>query len=166
MCDDQRRYVANLQQRERRLPHWEAPGETYFVTFCLRRPPAVDLSEPQYAWLVCAALSHFDGTRYVLFDFVVMPDHVHAIMKPVVRDGRCEALSAIMQSLKGWLARQINLRAARKGPLWQDEAYDHIIRDTSDYERKASYILDNPRRQGLVECATDWPWWGTGSGVV
>jgi REP element-mobilizing transposase RayT len=156
--------LSEFEKRERHLPHWEGPGEMYFLTFCLKRPPVVDLSEDRFAKLTISALQHYDGQRYLLLDFVVMPDHVHVILKPIVREGKCERLSAIMQSLKGYLARQINELAGRRGPLWQEETYDHVIRNMGDYEDRAAYILDNPRRRGLVGDGVKWPWWGEGSG--
>jgi len=158
--------VDAFERRKRHLPHWEAPGETYFITFCLARPPAVDLTEDRFASLVVTALRHFDGSRYVLYDYFVMPDHVHCILQPTVADGRTEPLSGIMQSLKGWLARQINAAAGRRGKLWQTETYDHLLRNVEDYEEKSAYILENPFRRGLVQQGAAWAWWGRGSGVV
>ena len=65
------------------------------------------------------------------------------------------------QSLAHW----INEVCGRRGPLWQDETYDHIIRNQADYQETAAYILDNAPRKGLVKQATDWPWWGKGGGM-
>ncbi len=166
MTDRAAASVDALERRKRHLPHWEAPGEAYFITFCLARPPAVDLTEARFASLVVAALCHFDGSRYILYDYVVMPDHVHCILQPTVADGRTEPLSRIMQSLKGWLARQINAAAGRSGKLWQTETYDHLLRNVADYEEKSAYILDNPFRSGLVQQGAEWAWCGRGSGVV
>ncbi len=157
--------MGTFERRQRHLPHWEGPGETYFLTFCLRRPPAVDLSEDRFALLVVSALRYWDGNAYALFDYVVMPDHVHVILKPLVRDGDRVRLSSITQSIKGYLARRINQMAGRKGVLWQEETYDHVIRNAGDYLDRATYILDNPRRRGLVDDGTAWPWWGRGDGA-
>jgi putative transposase len=46
--------------------------------------------------------------------------------------------------------------------LWQDESYDHIIRNEADYREKARYIWENPVRRGLVADPATWPWWGCG----
>lgn len=145
------------------LPHWEDLGASYFVRFSLWRPPAVNLAAPECGPTVVGALRFYDGQRYWLFDYTVMPDHVHMIVQPIVRDGRAERLSRIMSQLKHWIARRLNEQLGRSGPLWQKETYDHIIRNHEDYLEKAAYILDNPRRAGLVSDPTDWPWWGTGS---
>jgi len=157
--------LSAFEQRTRHLPHWEQPGTHYFVTFCLRRPPAVDLIHPPYARVVVSALRHFDGQRYFLHDYTVMPDHVHLILQIPARDGVAEHLWQVTHSVKSRSAQQVNRIARRKGRLWQPESYDHIIRSHADYLDKANYILGNALRKRLVERALDWPWYGTGLGV-
>jgi REP element-mobilizing transposase RayT len=159
------RYINGFRKRSRHLPHWEDPGATYFITFTLRKPAQVDLTQPRIARLIVNALRFLDGDRYLLYDYTVMPDHVHAIIQPMAEGSSAESLSRITHSLKSWLAHKINELCGRRGPLWQDETYDHIIRNQADYQETAAYILDNAPRKGLVEQATDWPWWGKGSGM-
>ena len=158
------REIQAFERRRRHLPHWEEPGATYFVTMCLQRPPVADLTDPTLASLVVGALRHFDGKRYWLYDYTVMPDHVHAILKVVEREGKSERLWNITHSLKSWLAHRINETLGRNGQVWQHESYDHLIRNQEDYEEKAAYILDNPIRRGLITDSTQWPWWGRGRG--
>jgi REP element-mobilizing transposase RayT len=158
------RSIEGFTRRRRRLPHWEEPGHTYFVTFCLQRPPVVDLSQEPFGQLTVAALRHFAGSRYHLLDYTVMPDHVHAILKPAAEEGQSEPLARIMQSIKSWLARRINEAAGRSGRVWQEETYDHMLRNTEDYVEKARYIYENAMRRGLVRDPADWPLWGTGPG--
>ena len=158
--------VSQFERRQRHLPHWEEPGATYFVTFTLRRPAAVDLTRPEFGRLILEALHFRDGKAFWLYDYTVMPDHVHAIIKPIVREGRTQALSRIMQSLKSWLTRKINALSGRSGRLWEEETYDHIIRHERDYQELAGYILQNPHDAGLIGDPTEWPWWGKGSGPL
>ncbi|MEN6547532.1 MAG: transposase [Armatimonadia bacterium] len=112
------------------------------------------------------SLLYFDVSRYVLFDYVVMPDHVHMIIEPVVCDGRAERITHVMRSLKSWTAKRINEMKGRRGPVWQEDAYDHIIRNGEDYLEKSTYIFNNPMVAGLVRNPADWPWWGRGSGRI
>jgi REP element-mobilizing transposase RayT len=86
------------------------------------------------------ALRHFDGQRYWLGDFVVMPNHVHAIVRPIQNHD----VSDIVHSWKSFTAHEINKRAGRKGQLWQHEPFDHIVRDEDELERFARYIQENP----------------------
>ncbi len=158
------KHLSQFQRRKRYLPHWEGPGETYFITFGLLRPPAVDLTDERIGNLVVGALRFFDGKRYLLLDYTVMPDHVHLILKPLVCDGQAETLARITHSLKSWLAHRINDIVGRTGPLWHEETYDRVLRDEEDYREKAAYIFNNSRRKGLVDDPAQWPWWGRGSG--
>jgi len=159
-----RRDLTDFERRKRDLPHWEEPGATYFVRFAVRRTSEVDLTRRDVAPIIVDALRHFDGLRYWLYDYTVMPDHVHAILKPIVQEGNTEYLWSIMRSLKGWAAHSINAALNRSRPVWRDETYDHIIRDQAEYERFAQYILQNPAVAGLIDQPTEWPWWGKGSG--
>jgi len=155
--------VDGFRRRKRYLPHWEGPGEAYLLTFALRRPPVVDLTEERYGRLVVDALRFFDGKHYDLYDYTVMPDHVHVILKPIASAGKSGGLSRITHSLKSWLAHRINELAGREGDVWAKGSYDHVLRNQKDYEEKAAYILDNARRRGLVDDPAAWPWWGTGA---
>jgi REP element-mobilizing transposase RayT len=121
-------HVEGFERYRRRLPHWEEPGATYFLTATLHDRQLCDLSTPQLAPIIIDALRYFDGIRYDLYDYVVMPDHIHLILRIQERDGRCEALSKITHSLYRWMARRINEVLAREGQLWQHENYDHIVR--------------------------------------
>jgi REP element-mobilizing transposase RayT len=122
----------------------------------LKRPPVVDLTKPEVAQLMVGALLHFDCERYWLYDYTLMPDHVHAILKPIDTDGTSEPLHAITHSLKSWTANQINELLGREGAVWQQETHDHIIRNQADYLEKAGYIYDNPYDKHLVPFGEEW----------
>jgi len=153
-----------FHKRRRHLPQWHERGATYFVTFTLRRPLPIDLTRPDIGSMVLSALLEGDGTRYLLYDHTIMPDHVHLILKPLIEDGRVPALSLVMGKLKGSLSREINRALGRQGPLWQDESYTRIIRNEAEYHEKARYIYHNPVRRDLIADPAEWPWWGMGSG--
>lgn len=149
-------------RRRRHLPHHEDPGNTYFLTFRLKERGICDLSRDDIAPIIIGALHHFANRRYYLFEHTVMPDHVHVLLRPIRRDGRCEPLWQITHSIKSWTANQINRVLGRRGALWLDETYDHSIRNERDRTEKANYILTNPIRSGLVTRLEDWPWYGVG----
>jgi putative transposase len=116
------------------------------------------LSEPAVANMVCEALNYRDRRVYTLDAFCVMPNHVHLVCTPLVREGMVESISNIMHSLKGFTARHANLRLGREGAFWQHESYDHVLRDVEEYQRILNYVMDNPARAGLpvrwVYCRT------------
>jgi len=154
------------RRRRRHLPHREGPGDTYFLTFALKTPELCDLSRGDIAPIVIGALQHFANRRYYLFEYTVMPDHVHVLLRPIRRDGHCEPLWRITHSIKSWTANQINQVLGRQGALWLDETYDHTIRSGLDHAEKAEYIRLNSTRAGLARRPEDWPWYGVGPDPV
>ncbi len=89
------------------------------------------MNESSVAEIVATTLTHFDGNRYDLAAWCVMPNHVHAIVRP--RDGH--DLHKILHSWKSYSAQQINRLLQRSGQFWQSEYYDHIIRDEDEFYR-------------------------------
>ncbi|MCB9932653.1 MAG: alanine--tRNA ligase [Planctomycetes bacterium] len=104
------------------------------------------------AEVVANALKHFDGERYELHAWCVMPNHVHVVVKPLAG----HALSDILHSWKSFTSKECNKLLGRTGTFWMNESYDRLIRDAAEYEAKVRYTLDNPANAGLV----DWTWVG------
>jgi type I restriction enzyme R subunit len=105
------------------------------------------LRQPALAKIVADTLLHFDGVRYRLGDFVVMPNHVHLL---AAFPGELE----MAKQCDSWLhfsARQINVRLKRKGKFWQQEPFDHLVRSPEQYEHFRRYIEDNGRKTQLKE---------------
>ena len=149
----------------RNLPHWNRPGAAYFITFTLRPDVGCDLTRTEIAELILATLARHEGMKYHLFEHTVMPDHVHAILVPIVaEDGTAASLARVLQGIKGYTAWRINQILGRCSAVWTRETYDRLIRSQSDYEEKAAYIFHNPSKRGLVECPEDWPWFRNGKG--
>jgi putative transposase len=172
----------------RHLPHWQPPGGTIFLTWrlygslpaeviaklrrersssdgktFLKADRALDkscsspfwLKEPSIAQCVIAAL--YRGERelrqYVLRAFVIMPNHVHVLLEPSI------SLARITKGLKGVTGREANEILGRTGKrFWQDESFDHWIRNRSKYDSVRKYIEQNPVAAGLVNNPEDWPW--------
>ena len=166
------------------LPHMYKAGCTYFVTFCLddvarykasvRRarenddspddvarqsePPfskgSCVLGRPQAAEIVEAAMVHFQEVRYALHAWVVMPNHVHAVMTPSEGQG----MSKILHSWKSYTANRINKLFGRSGRLWQDESFDHVIRSEDDLINFIAYTENNSVTAKLCDSPEDWPY--------
>ena len=88
--------------------------------------------------IVADALRYSDGSKYDLYDFVIMPNHVHIVIRPLDI-----SLHEIMHSIKSYTAKQINKHLHRTGMVWEREYFDRIIRSTNDYDRIAQYIRQN-----------------------
>ena len=184
-----------IHQHRRRLPHWEQPGCTYFITFRLadsmpqeklkawqerkaiwlahHPPPWSEDVANEYEehfvqelqkWLDagyggCAlrdsrvrsvvenSLRHFDGARYALDAFVVMPNHVHVLVQPMPGF----SLSDMLHSWKSYSSKVFNQSLGRAGAMWLDENFDHAVRSLSQLEHFRCYIAANPVKAGLRE---------------
>jgi REP element-mobilizing transposase RayT len=101
------------------------------------------LRQPRLRAIVEDALRCFDQGRYFLGEFVVMPNHVHAIVTPI----RTHSLSAIVGSWKGFTARKINSELGQSGSFWQKESFDHIVRSIASLNKFEEYIRANPGRK-------------------
>jgi predicted solute-binding protein/REP element-mobilizing transposase RayT len=103
------------------------------------------LREPKAAMIVAEALRHFDSHRYHLDAFVVMPNHVHALVQPL----QGHSLREILRSWKSYSARQINKTLGRSGSVWMEESFDRIVRDWTALVRCRDYIARNPEKAHL-----------------
>jgi len=115
---------------------------------------ACHLRNPEIARLVANALTFFDLQRYVLDDWVVMPNHVHAIVWPMPN----HLLGAILKSWKQFTSRRAKRFLGLDETFWQRESFDHWIRDDDEKVRIRRYIRNNPVQAGLCQRAEDWPW--------
>ena len=86
-------------------------------------------------------MRHFDGDRYHLGDFVIMPNHVHVLLTPL---GGFTTV-VIATSWKRFSARAINRILGNTGRFWQAESFDHLVRNAKQLDRIRAYIADNPR---------------------
>ena len=103
------------------------------------------LRHPLASAVVADSLRHFDGERYVLFDFVVMPNHVHvsaAFPEAGVMRKQCT-------SWKHFTAKRLNEILGRSGRFWPEESFDHLTRSDDQFEYLRDYIARNPAQAGL-----------------
>lgn len=130
-------------------------GETghgiYFITASTFMKQNLLQSERMADLFIELLYSHRKQQKYLLHEFVVMPNHFHLLITPVV------TLERAMQFIKGGFSFQAKKRLGITSEIWQTSFYDHRVRDWEEYERFRAYIHDNPVRRGLVEKAEDWP---------
>jgi threonyl-tRNA synthetase/REP element-mobilizing transposase RayT len=134
---------------KRRLPHFERPWAKYMVTFS-----TIDRRQlsPQARDLVLQSLVFMhEQRRYELFAACVMPDHVHILFEPQIKEideqGKAVfwSLSELLHSIKSFTAHEINKTAGTKGNLvWEKESFDRMMRGESELEEKFHYICRNP----------------------
>ncbi len=170
----------------RNLPHWQPEHAAIFVTWRLfsslpkgfaehlrkwnsepreqfrNAERLLDAGDSGPLWLkdpeiaLCAERAIRRGNElkhYLLRAYVVMPNHVHILLDPLV------PLHRLVNGIKGVSARHANLRLGRTGnPFWQDESFDHWIRDEGQFARTKAYIENNPVKARLCAKPEDWPW--------
>jgi putative transposase len=103
------------------------------------------LRRPELAAVVADNLRHFDGQRYALADFVVMPNHVHVLACLLGSTG----IEDQCYSWKKYTATKINRALGRHGRFWHEESFDHLVRGPEQFERFRRYIAANPVKAGL-----------------
>ncbi len=144
----------------------------------LDREPAVrHLADPSLANEVVKAMLHFAGSRYDLLAFVVMPSHFHWVFRPLeswtrslpADDDAPSPRELVMHSIKRFTARQCNQLLGRRGAFWQDESYDHSVRDEDELLRIIEYVETNPVQAALTTRTDEWQHssacWRKGSGT-
>jgi len=165
LFDEELRGLATDQrsvERRKRMQEWIDAGHGTCV-----------LQVPEVAEMVQASLLHFDGDRYHLFSWVVMPNHVHVLFETV--EGW--SLSKVVTSWKSYTGRRIASfrdRQSHAGQgesahvgsedgatgrrVWQREYWDRFIRYEGHFGAAVAYIEGNPVTAGLVERPADWQW--------
>lgn len=135
--------TADLKIARRHLPHWVLEGSTYFVTARVATSP---LSATERRHLL-NQIRHGDGQYYGLVAVVIMPDHMHLLLKPHPNF----TLSRITKGIKGTSARWINRRRGTSGAVWLHESWDHIVRNENELLEKIHYMFHNPVKAGFAD---------------
>jgi putative DNA methylase len=112
------------------------------------------LRDERIAALMEEALLHFDGQRYRLISWCVMPNHVHGL----VETREDWPLARIVHSWKSYTAQAANRILRRSGDFWFREYFDRFLRDDRHFANAVRYIELNPVKAGLVERAEKWRW--------
>ncbi len=147
---------------KRRLPHFERPWAKYMVSFSTRErrqlsPTARDI-------VLKSLLFGHEQRRYELYAACVMPNHVHFLFEPQIKEQDKEGKSVfwtipeILQGIKSFTAHEINKTEKTTGQVWENENFDRLIRGDTDLEEKFHYICRNPWDSGVVQITEDYRW--------
>ena len=110
------------------------------------------LRDPRIAKLIEDAMLHFDGERYHLLAWCVMPNHVHSLFEMAAG----YSLGGILHSWRSYTAKEANRILGRRGRFWDDDYFDRYIRDDDHLQNAIKYIEQNPVKAGLVTHAAQW----------
>jgi putative transposase len=122
---------------------------TFFITSVTAQRRALFQRVAPADLLVDVFLRYREQGKYLLHDFVIMPDHFHALITPAPEI----SLERAVQFIKGGFS----FRLKSGLPVWQASFTNHRIRDDMDFERHREYIRMNPVRAGLVQRVEDYP---------
>ena len=162
IAERQRILMATKQSGAHLLPSQEvlvaefspAELEEYFD----RGAGACCLRDARIGELMANALRFWEGKRYRLLAWCVMPNHVHVVCRLLPG----QELSEVLQGWKSFTARKANVILGRRGAFWQREYYDRLIRDGDELRRAVRYVVSNPDRAALK----GWKWvWSAGGEV-
>jgi putative transposase len=98
-------------------------------------------------------LSYRTKKKYLLHEFVVMPDHFHLVLTPIQI-----TLERSMQLVKGGFSFQVNKGLKFKREVWQPSFMDRRIRDSLEYQKYKDYIWQNPVKRFLARTAEEYPY--------
>ncbi len=141
----------NAVAKRRNLPHLQVEEATYFVTYrCVERFELTAAARTA----ALSATTYWHGDRVFVDSAVVMPNHVHAILRVLDRS----SLGQILHSIKSYSAKEINRLLSRSGSVWQGESFDHIIRDEAEWIEKTEYVRLNPVEARIVDRPDLYPW--------
>ena len=125
------------------------------------------LKDDRIAKEVAESLHYRDGKVYRMDAYCIMANHVHVVFAPLAlqpaghaqtNNLRYNTLASIMQSLKGYTAWNANRLLGRSGAFWHHESYDRSVRNTNEWQRIVTYVLNNPVKAGLIKDWQEWRW--------
>jgi putative transposase len=136
------------------IPHRGRTSEsTYFVTANVLERKCLFHVEKIARLFIEVLLSYRAKQKYLLHEFVVMPDHIHLTLTPTGI-----TLERAMQFVKGGFSFQLNSALKRKRDPWQPSFVDRRIRDSLEYEKFKNYIWQNPVKRFLARTAQEYPY--------
>jgi REP element-mobilizing transposase RayT len=135
-----------------RFKRYGLEGDCFQVTAVVRGRKRL-FSDERLARVLEDALRFVRLDRAYVLAYVIMPDHVHALLIPRTP----HTISQIMQTIKGYSARRINQVLETHGTVWQQSFHDRVIRNEEQLAAAVAYIETNPVKAGLVERPTDYP---------
>jgi putative transposase len=122
----------------------------YFITASTFQKRNILQSDRMAGLFVDVLLHYRQQTKYLLYEFVVMPDHFHLLVTPL------ESLERAVQLIKGGFSYRAKKELGFAHEIWQPSYYDRRVRDIGEYLAFREYIRQNPVKKGLVRVAEEY----------
>ena len=123
---------------------------TFFITTVTAHRQPIFPREATANLLIETLIHYRDQGKYLLHEFVIMPDHLHALLTPADEI----SLERAVQFIKGGFSFRLKFR----GHVWQASFSNHRVRDFEDYGNHREYIWMNPVRAGLAKRPKEYPY--------
>jgi len=130
------------------------PERIFFITTVTAQRKPLFRYERSAKMFLDTAFGYRDRGIFQLYEFVVMPDHIHLILAPKAT----ASLERAMQFIKGGYSHRYMKETGSKIEIWERSFTNHRIRDWNDYEKHRHYIHLNPVRAGLCQLPQDYPY--------
>ena len=130
---------APIERTRRFLPHWEQEE------WLNAGHGSCALKQPALRDIIAASFRHYDGQRYHMGDYVIMPNHVHALVTPMPGSTHREIVAA----WKRYTGHEILKLTRGEAPFWLEEKFDHIVRSPQQLAWYRRYIRENPEKAFL-----------------
>lgn len=131
-----------------RTPSWVESGATFHIRINVSRETSMSLTQPEIASrLLASAHFYHEQARWHCRLFLLMPNHLHALLIfPFDRP-----MHTVIAPWKAYHAKHLKLP-------WQNNFFDHRLRNRKELLESETYIRENPVRRRLCESAETWPW--------
>ncbi len=132
----------------------------YFITASTYQKQNLFQSD-RMARLFVEVLSHYrQQDKYLLHEFVLMPDHFHLLIPPTL------TLERALQLIKGGFSFRVRKELGIAYEIWQPSYYDRRVRDAEEYFAFREYIHRNPVKRGLARTPDEYVYSSAKSGFV
>ncbi len=130
------------------------PERTFFATTVTWQRCALFRSDRASRLFLEVLFGYRDRDIFQLYEYVIMPDHVHLLLTPNAN----VSLERAMQFIKGGYSHRHRKETGSNSEIWERSFTNHRIRDWNDYERHQRYIHLNPVRARLCELPEEYPY--------
>jgi REP element-mobilizing transposase RayT len=130
------------------IPSWVSAGAVFHIRLRCAAENPVPMTESSLAFRIIESVRFYeDQKKWYVTLFLLMPDHLHALLS-------FSGVQGMARIISDWKRFHSN----NNGVVWQDNFFDHRIRNDDELIKKAAYIRKNPPAKGLCGKDDDWPW--------
>jgi putative transposase len=132
----------------------------YFITASTFQKQSLFQSDRFSLPFIETLLNYRLQRKYLLHEFVVMPNHFHLLLTPTL------TLERAIQLIKGGFSYRARKELGFGGEIWQPSYYDRRVRDVEEYINFKYYMRQNPVKRGVVKTPEEYTYSSAYPGFV